>query len=122
MALIAGIEDDDREKNGEDPLVGNGEGQHAPRRTLLHAMLQEGAVLAERAHAGPRTATPAAPHAMARHAHRERLPSGARRRGTIANCHFVKLSAAALWPTARSTVPHRRGVLHRLTRARAVWT
>ena len=72
-------EDDDRKKYGEDPLVGNGEGQHAPCRTLPDTMLQEGAVLSQGPHAGPSTAPSGAPHAVAHgHAHMEGLPGKAR--------------------------------------------
>ena len=76
-------QDDHREKEGEDLLVRNGEGQHAPCGSLLHAMLQDGAVLSQGTHARPGSATPTATHAVTRHAHRWRLPGRAPGRGGV---------------------------------------
>ena len=48
------VEDDDRQEDGQDLLVGDGEGEHPPGRALLDPVLQDGPVLAQGAHAAPR--------------------------------------------------------------------
>ena len=61
-----GVEDHDGDEDGQDLPVGDGEGEHAPRRALLDPVLEDGPVLAHGAHAAPTTAAPAvSPHAHA---------------------------------------------------------
>ena len=72
-----GVEDDDGDEDGQDLPVGDGEGEHAPGRALLDAVLQDGPVLAHGAHAAPAT-TPAASHGVAAHTHASNLPSAPR--------------------------------------------
>ena len=71
------IEHDHGQEDGQDPLVGHGEGQHAPGGALLDPVLQHGAILAERAHAGE-AATPSATHGVAPHPHQRDLSIGPR--------------------------------------------
>ena len=75
MARDDGVEDHHREEDGEDLLVGDGEGEHAPRGALLDPVLQDGAVLAHGAHAAPPAATAAA-HPVSTHGHACNLQSG----------------------------------------------
>ena len=66
------VEHDHGQEHGQDPLVGDGEGHHAPRRALLHAVLQDGPIPPERPHAGHGAAAPTT-HGVTRHAHQRQL-------------------------------------------------
>jgi hypothetical protein len=60
------VEYDDGEEHGQNPLVGDGEGRHSPRRNPLHPVLQDGLIPSERPHADHRAASPTT-HSVARH-------------------------------------------------------
>ena len=66
------IQHDRGQEDGEHLAIRDGEGQHAPGRSLFHPVLEDGPVLSQGAHAAPpaRPSSSASAHGVSPHIHR----------------------------------------------------